>query len=207
MAKRNRKSRGSGNKTVSIIVDGETEQWYAESMKQTERLRGLKIKPDLPKKKTLPQLYAYVEEQAVIFDLVIWIIDMDVPIAEAKRVGKLPEVMVEFERQRSKLEADGVTVIVNSPSLERWILLHFEDSQKHYPAQKPVIDRIRKHYLSIYEKKEKYFKRKDGSLYQDLKPHLPDAIARSRAMSPFNPKDPERAACEMWKLFEVLKVL
>jgi len=51
MAKRNRKSRGTGSKTVSIIVDGETEQWYAESMKQTERLRGLKIKPDLPKKK------------------------------------------------------------------------------------------------------------------------------------------------------------
>lgn len=206
MAKKNRKSRGSGSKTVSIIVDGETEQWYTESMKKTERLRGLKIKPDLPKKKTLEQLYAYVAEQAATFDLVIWIIDMDVPINEAKKVNKLPDVMSTFKKQRALLEELGVTIIVNSPSLERWFLLHFEDSPKYFATQKPLVDRLRKHYLNTYEKKEKYFKRKDGSLYQDLQSSLSAAIQRSKDMADFDPDDPEKSACEMWKLFRVLNI-
>lgn len=206
MARKNKKFRGAGSKTVSIIVDGETEQWYTESMKQAERMRGLKIKPDLPKKKTLTQLYSYVAEQTATFDLVIWIIDMDVPIYEAKRSGKLQEVMAEFKRQRILLRELGVTVIVNSPSLERWFLLHFEDSQKYYAAQKQLIAHLRKHYLNAYEKKENYFKRKDGSLYQDLKPGLPAAIQRSRDMDDFDPENPEKSVCEMWKLFDALNI-
>lgn len=206
MAKRRGKSRGRGKKTVSIIVDGETEQWYAESMRATEQLRSLKIKPDLPKKKTLEALYDYVAKQAEIFDVVIWIVDMDVPVAEARKRGDLAAVMAKFKRKRTELVARGVTVIVNSPSLERWILLHYEDSKKYYSAQKPIIDRIRKHYLKAYEKSERYFKRKDGSLYQDLRPYLADALIRSKAMPAFDPDHPERAACEMWQLFEALDI-
>lgn len=206
MARRKKKSRGTGRKTMSIIVDGQTEQWYTESLRQTERLRGLKIKPDLPKNKKLHQLYDYVAQQAETFDLVLWIIDMDVPINEAKRADQLKEVMAEFKKQRTRLEKLGVTVIVNSPSLERWFLLHFEDSHRHYLTQKPVINRIRKHYLAAYEKKESYFKRKDGSLYEDLEPNLAVAIERSKAMLPFDPDNPDRAACEMWKLFDLLKI-
>lgn len=206
MAKRNRRSRGSGNKSVSIIVDGETEQWYAESLRGHEQLRKLRIKPDLPKKKSLKELYPYVTEQASIFDQVVWIIDMDVPISQAKRAGKLAKVMATFKRQRSLLEKQGVTVIVNSPSLERWFLLHFEESQKYYASQKPLITRLRKHYLNTYEKSEKYFKRKEGSLYQDLRPNLPIAIQRSKSMSDFDPDHPEKSACEMWKLFDALQV-
>ncbi|MEL7162453.1 MAG: RloB domain-containing protein, partial [Bacteroidota bacterium] len=112
----------------------------------------------------------------------------------------------EFKRKRAELAARGVTVIVNSPSLERWILLHYEDSKKYYSAQKPIIDRIRKQYLKSYEKSERYFKRKDSSLYQDLRPKLADALNRSKAMPAFDPDLPERAACEMWKLFHILNI-
>lgn len=205
MAKKRRIPR-LGRKQVSIIIDGETEQWYTESMRQVEQLRGLKIKPDLPKKTTLKDLYPYVAKQVIDFDQVIWIIDMDKPISDAKKVGKLSEVMSKFKRERAKLEKMGVIIIVNSPSLERWFLLHFEDGKKHYPTQKPLIDHLRKKYLAAYEKKERFFKRKAGSLYLDLRPNLSEAIARSKAMNGFDTENPERASCEMWKLFEALNV-
>jgi hypothetical protein len=84
-SKKNKHSpRGGGATTVAILVDGETESWYVESLKSFERLRRLKITPDLPKKSKLEDLYKRAKKLAIDYDKVIWIIYVDVPIAEGK---------------------------------------------------------------------------------------------------------------------------
>ncbi len=206
MAKRKRSPRGKGAKVCSIIVDGETEQWYTETLRKAEGLKHLKIKPDLPKKKKLTDLYEYVKQQVVIFDKVIWIIDMDVPIVQAKKTGNLKEVMAQFKKERAQLEDSGVTVIVNTPSIEEWFLLHYESSKRYFSSQAPLITHLKKKHLPDYEKKESYYKKANSSFYQRLKPNLSLAIERSKAMGTFNPDNPESACCEMWLLFVELGI-
>lgn len=161
MGKRNsRNPRGSGAKVCSIIVDGETEQWYTETLRQAEGLKHLKIKPDLPKKKTITELYKYVRKQANIYDQVIWIIDMDVTISEAKKAGNLKVVMARFKGESVSLnKLTNVKIIVNTPSLEAWLLLHYETTGRYFPSQSQLITHLKKKHLPDYAKKERYYKK------------------------------------------------
>ncbi|WP_420458533.1 RloB family protein [Neolewinella sp.] len=191
-------------KVIAIVVDGQTEKWYLESLYKAERPTGVTIKPELPKKKTLPQFYAYAEQLARDADQVVLLLDMDAHLNDARRAGTEKETLQVFARKRRALERGNITFVVNHPCLERWFLLHFEASQKAYRKQKPLIDQLRSRHLSDYRKEETYYKHKDGSLYESLKDWLPKAIERSRAMKDFDIEQPDRAVCEMWRLFEVL---
>ena len=131
-------------------------------------------------------------------------INMDVTIAEAKRVGTLVQTMQRFKRERAALEELGVTVIVNMPSVEFWYLLHFEKTGKYFPKQDPLIRRLKKH-LPDYAKSEKYYKQpRNQTLYDRLREQRDQAIDRSHALYRFDPDDPERACCEMGWLFVAL---
>lgn len=155
--KNKRGPRGGGATTVAILVDGDTESWYIESLKSYERIRHLKITPDLPKKSKLEDLYKRAKALAIIYDKVIWIIDMDVPIAEGKKNGNLKQTMATFKRERAILEETGVIVIVNTPSVEEWYMLHYEQGKKYFPTQSPLISALKKKYIGDYEKSEKFY--------------------------------------------------
>lgn len=191
-------------KVIAIVVDGQTEQWYLESLRAVEKPPGVTIKPELPKQKTLSQLYAHAEKLARDADHVVLLLDMDAHLNDARGAGNLQQTLREFARKREALESDNITFVVNHPCLERWYLLHFEDSLKAYRKQKPLIDQLRKGHMPDYQKKERYYKRSGGSLYETLRDRLPEAIERSRAMEAFDIEHPDRAVCEMWRLFEVL---
>ncbi|MGB3548752.1 MAG: RloB domain-containing protein [Saprospiraceae bacterium] len=119
MARRKLSPRRKTAQICSIVVDGETESWYLEALSKAEGIKQLKIKPDLPKKKRLDDLYKYVAQQATDYDKVIWIIDMDTTIAESKVANTLKETMQKFQRKRKSLEAQGISVIINTPCLEK----------------------------------------------------------------------------------------
>lgn len=206
--KKNKRSpRGGGATTVAILVDGETESWYIELLKSFERIRNLKITPDLPKKSKLEDLYKRAKALAIDYDKVIWIVDMDVPIANGKRNGNLKDVMATFKRKRAALEKTGVIVIVNTPSIEQWYMLHYEQGKKYYSSQTPLITSLKQKHVPNYEKTEKFYKQpKENNFYQRLKPHLAKAIENSKKLPVFDPDEPERAACEMHKLFDWLKI-
>ena len=66
--------------TYFILVDGETEQIYLNSFKTP----NIHIKPELPKKKALKEMYKYFKQEKNNFNKSFWIIDLDVPIRENK---------------------------------------------------------------------------------------------------------------------------
>jgi hypothetical protein len=77
MRRRNRKTRDLKNSCV-VLVDGESEISYINNIKTS----NLKVLPEIPKHKSLKEMYKLFREKAKEFDIVFWIIDLDVVIRE-----------------------------------------------------------------------------------------------------------------------------
>lgn len=68
-----------------VVVDGETEKWYLEMLKQNEPDVLFNITPKILQKKNINQQYKLVtdlsEEE---YDKVFWIVDLDVLLKEER---------------------------------------------------------------------------------------------------------------------------
>lgn len=87
MARDKQHRKGAGKKKFSIIVDGETELWYFQLMKQYESL-PIDIMPEIPKRKSLQAQYETVLENAKHYDTVFWLIDYDAILKEDRETKK-----------------------------------------------------------------------------------------------------------------------
>ena len=208
MARNNPKRKGSGKKKYTILVDGETEIWYFQMMKQHETL-PVDIKPDLPAKKKLKDQYEEVLEYARHSDKVIWMLDFDTLIkeeSETKAKGK--SKIQEFKGYVSKLKKfDNVVVLVNTPCLEFWYLLHFTETRKYFPNCESVVKELKKHdCLNDYKKTEKYYKKKDNDIYKRLKEYQKDASLRAKKLGSFDFENTKTAKAEIFKMVELFSL-
>lgn len=205
MARNNPKRKGSGNKIYSILVDGECEIWYFQLMKQYETL-PIDIKPDLPAKKKLKDQYEEVLEYARHSDKVIWMLDFDTLIKEDRETkkGKKSKIL-EFKEYAEELKTiENVEVLVNTPCLEYWYLLHFKETAKYFPSCESVVNELKKHdCLKDYKKTEKYYKKKDNDIYKKIKEFQNDAIIRAKKLGAFDFVNAETAKAEIYKMFEI----
>lgn len=200
MARNNGPKRGTGRKTFAIIVDGETELWYLQKLRDNEALKGVAIKPELPRKKTLAEQFADVKSNTKTYDHSIWIIDLDVVIA-TKAVGELESYIAEIR------ENDKIDVLVNTPCLEFWFLMHVKDTGKYYELGNLVERDLKKtELLKDYAKSQKYFVNNNPDIYKRLRPLLAVGIANATKRGEFDPKNPEQALAELYKLFSILGI-
>jgi len=186
-------------KTYSIIVDGDTEVWYFNMLKRNERHLKISIKPELPKRKKLSEQYHYVCSAAENYTKVFWVVDFDTILKETKDTRKGKETpLQEFQKYRNKLanKYDNVIVIINSPCLEFWTLLHFKFTSKFYPLCDNCISDLKK-YLPDYEKTQKYYTKENDDIYLKLKPYLKTAIEHSERLGKGDLSHPEKAISEM----------
>lgn len=104
---------------------------------------------------------------------------------------------------RSKLQKDykNVTVIINNPCLEFWLLLHFQKTTKLFDTCDKAETELKK-YLKDYEKTQKYFTKQDNDIYLKLRPLLKTAISNSSNLGEFDLDEQSKAICEMFLLFE-----
>lgn len=191
-------------KKFSIIVDGETEVWYFQLMKQFETL-AIDIKPEIPRRKSLIEQFSTVSENAKHYDMVFWIVDIDTILKEHKETKKGQKTKIqEFKEYVEELKKLGnVWVLPVCPCFEFWILLHFEETTKFYATYDEIEKRL-KNYLPDYEKTEKYYKRFNNDLYKILKPRQDFALANAKKLGDFDFENPYSAKCEIFKLFEFL---
>ncbi|MEZ4884289.1 MAG: RloB family protein [Chitinophagales bacterium] len=211
MARRkNRRDRNSGKKTYSIVVDGETEVWYFQMLKQFESLpTKVDIKPELAKKKALKGQYdTIVENIEKGYDKVIWVLDFDTVVKESKDTKKGQKSKIqEFREYAEQLEKyPNVYVLINNPCLEFWYLLHFESTSKYYSKCDDAGKELKKKYLADYEKSQKYYKKRDNDIYSQLKPHQKTAVENAQKLGDFDFEDPESAKAEIYKIFELLGI-
>lgn len=163
MARKNNRRKRKPKQVYLIVVDGQTEKWYFQLMKQHENL-NIDIKPELSPKKQISEQFEYVREMARIYDKVFWILDFDTVLKEDKETKKgTKSKATEFNEYKSFLENnfDNVAVFINSPCLEFWYLLHYKYSAKHYSTCNTVVKQIKSwNLLHNYKKTEKYYKQK-----------------------------------------------
>ena len=109
-----------GRSTFAIIVEGECEFWYFQMLKRNEPCLRVNLLPEIPKKKKLKEQYQYVVAQSRIYDMVFWIVDFDVIIAETRDAKKGGITRLEeFKGYIVKLEKSykNVNIIINSPCI------------------------------------------------------------------------------------------
>jgi len=100
-------------KSIVILVDGESEIAYLNSLKKQS---NIKIVPELPKKKSFNDTYnlfkEYLKDDSI--NELYWIIDLDVVIRE-DNIDTLKDINNKYSN-----------IIINNPCLEIWFLMHYE---------------------------------------------------------------------------------
>lgn len=193
------------NSAFAIVVDGETEVWYLQMLKRNERDIRVSIKPEIPNKKSIEEQYNLVCELLdKEFTKVFWIVDFDTVIKETKdapKGKKSPLKTFEEYRQNIINNFSNVAIIVNTPCLEFWFLLHFEKTTKYFDTCLGAEKQL-KQYLKNYEKTKKFFTKQNDDIYLKLKPNLNTAIQNSLALGNFDVGQSTKAMCEMELLFQ-----
>ncbi len=194
--------------TYSIVVDGQTEVWYFQMMKKHEKLPRTDIKPELPKKKKLADQYHCVLQNGEIYDQVIWVVDFDTILKEsAQTKSGHQSALQQFYAYLHKLKKHkNIKVLINTPCLEYWFLLHFKETNRYYSKCENTEKQLKKSFLSDYEKTEKYFKRRDNDIYLRLRPLLLKARVNAQKLGSFDISDPESAKSEMYQILNLLGV-
>lgn len=203
MARKINKRKGKGKRIYSIIVDGKTEIWYFQMMKRHENLPRIDIKPELPKRKALKSQYELVLENARDYYKVIWIVDFDTLIKEDKETKKgEASIIQKFNVYIKKLaQYDNVKVLVNTPCLEYWYLLHFEATTRYYAKCETAEKQLKKNYLPDYQKTEAYYKKQNNDIYKQLKPLQQRAILNAKNLGFFDVETPASAKAELYQMF------
>ena len=198
-------------KTYGFVGDGETELWYLQMLKKNESKLTVTIKPELPQKKSVDDLFAYVVSLAEVHEKVFWIVDLDVIIRETREFkgpkDKSPAAILRQKYQLIKTDEklkNKVVFIGNTPSLEYWILLHVLQTTRYYETCAQVCDEIVKHEpLTGYEKTKKYYLQAND-IYKRLKPYLATAKANALQTGSFDPDNLQKGLSEMHKIFTEL---
>lgn len=186
--------------SILVLCEGRTEQWYIQQLIREEAVRNLRIEPKLPVKPNLKKQYDQVREGAAIYDMVVWIIDLDVFLTAAgkgEQLDKLRNIISGLRRYKN------VELIVNNSCFEFWLLLHFEKTDRKFQNYGEVIKQL-KRYLPDYEKSEKYYKNISSGLYTKMKEHTAIAIGNARALGLFDIDEPEAAKSKMFKFLDLL---
>ena len=193
--------------SFAVVVDGETEYWYLQMLKQNEPDILFNIAPKILQKKNIDQQYKLVttlsEEE---YDKVFWIVDLDVLLKEEREKNNSTSSLQKFLNYYKNLSKQKkIVVIVNNPCLEYWFLLHFQMTDKVFTActnaEKEVSQK-----LKGYEKTEKFFKKSNNDIYKQLKPYLQTAVSNATTLGTFDPYNHSKAMCEMFLLFKTLQL-
>ena len=162
--KRKRKLR----KVYCVLVEGETEKYYIDAFRRTERCH-IKIKPSIVHQIGLGNIERHIRRYANEgYDKIFWVVDMDTYRGEEDEFHKICQQI-----------SDDAEVLVNCPCFEVWLLLHFDKADREFYNCKAVISELKTYkQMENYEKTANFYQR--NNIYQKLKPYLNNAIARAK---------------------------
>lgn len=174
------------------------------------------IKPDLPQKKSVEALFALAQQKlAMESTQVILILDMDCIIKNSQEFEHFKVYYEKYlkstqgtltPREKAKYGwMNNLVIIVNTPCLEFWYLLHFSKTHKFFPDFSAMEATLRKQPgLEEYDKSEDYYK-KSPNIYDRLGGEEGIRMARNNAM-PFSLAEAKSTGIsEMNKFFEIFE--
>ncbi len=159
---------------IFILVDGKSEQHYLRALKKTEDLNQIDLKPELCKRKSITDQCKMLSEQLRHYDRVIWLVDYD----HIAHKGLQIKFKDSCDQLKNKDKACKLHILINSPSIEFWYLLHFQQTDRYFPLSTAVESELKRH-LHDYNKCESYQK----EIYGRLREHLPKAQCHAKRLS------------------------
>ena len=174
--------RKASKRAVVVIVDGQDEKIYLEQVKcyycsSKPELRSIKITPELPekkKKKNIKELFDYLNKKLQEeYTDVILMLDFDGPLNSQNEFEQFKKYYGKYKLvKENKLPTkdirgykwmENIKLIINSPCLEYWFLLHFAPSNitKFYQTYKPELEKDVKKLPNFkdYDKSEDFYQK------------------------------------------------
>ena len=195
--------RGTVNKSIAIIGEGETEWFYFDSLRIAKRC-PFRLVPGLPSHSDIGHILSladrYLRES---FDYVICLIDMD-------RLKQVPAEMVKYQSLKRSKQYKEVWFIETHPCTEFWFLLHFlpDLSKRKYNSCDELLPELQK-YMPNYEKTKRYFRKTDLYSYLEKNGDIQRAVRNGKLLSDLSKANPEDEICysEVYKIVELLNSL
>ena len=175
-----------------------------------EELKHVSVKPEMPQKKSVEELFALAKEkleQGV--QEVILILDLDTIRKEASEKTRFKDFYTRYTKvqqndspKRTDVWMKNLVLVVNNPCLEYWYILHFRNTTKFYDTYADLKrDLVRIPNLKDYDKTDEYY-HKQPNMYKRLEQELPDG---RRNATPFSIEAMDTAGCsEMNTIFDFL---
>ena len=204
MARRKNKKFRPVQEVYVIVVDGETEVWYFQMLLRNEPNLKVRVLPRIPQKRRLSDQYKNVLVIAADATQVFWIIDLDKLVQESRLTKKgVKSPIQEFKEYQNVIlnKYSNITIIINNPCFEYWILLHYKSTTKNFNNCAEVEKELKKH-LPDYEKTRNYYIKQNNDIYARLKQRLPEAIKNSRKTKRNINDNFNKGICEMSVFFE-----
>jgi len=196
-------------KSCVLILEGYTERRYFYKMKEkkaNEKKVEFDIKPELVSKKSIYEQYLIAKEKAADkHTTVFWLLDADTIIKEYRESAdknssnliQLKSIIEEIQKER----IENLKILLNTPCLEFWYLLHFVDTSRYYSKCELVCSELKRKELKDYQKSEKYY----DQLYSKLLSRQEIALERAKKLGAFDFENPETAKAEIYRIIEFLQ--
>jgi len=190
-------------KSVAIIGEGETEWFYFDSLRISNRY-SFKMAPDFPSHSDIGHILKLAERYSNEgYDYVVCLIDMD-------RIKQNPTEWKKYQKHKTERKYKHVIFIETYPCTEFWFLLHFVPnlSTRLYRSYEELLPELQK-YMPEYDKTKQYFTR--TNLYCYLKEHgdINRAMENSEKLSELSKANPddEVSYSEIYKVIKLLNDL
>ena len=158
------------NKTILIVVEGQTEQIYFSEMNVYERIRGITVTIRESPHSDIEHVIktALSEYESRVYDSIWCVYDTDTVYKD-----NLEE---KLSRSIARATKKGIRIADSMPAFEVWILAHYQKPQFYYENQNVVIEELKK-YIEDYSKDQRWLERK--RIYSALKEKQEQAFANS----------------------------
>lgn len=156
------------NKTILIVVEGQTEQIYFSEMNVFERIPGITVASRESTHSDIEHVIstAIKEYSSGVYDSIWCVFDRDT-VEKDNLEEKLSKLL-------KKATSKGIRIADSMPAFEIWFLAHYQKPQLYYADQNSVIEELKK-YIDGYDKDKRWLEKR--KLYSLLKEKQEQAIS------------------------------
>ena len=169
------------NRTILLVVEGQTEKEYFSELKNSEKLLSVTIIPKVASHSSVSNILesAIRESDDKIYDSIWCVFDRDTEVAKKAKA-------LEFKAVKK-----GIKIADSLPTFEVWFLLHYTIPKSNYLDQDKLIDELKRYIPD-------YIKGKRMKAYSLLKSKLGTAMNNAKDLES---KEYE-TYCNIYKIFE-----
>ena len=204
--------RRSAEKSIAVIIDGKDEKWYLETIKEHYPNMAMKkatIKPDLPQKKSVEELFALAQQKlAMESTQVILILDMDSIIKDHQEFERFRVYYEKYQKStqgtltpREKAKCRWINWYHREHALLRvLVFIHFSNTA--YSLKISARWRPHRSFTSLKNTQKQRLQKKSPNIYDRLGREEGILVARKNAI-PFSLEEAKsKGISEMNKFFD-----